>query len=162
NPKSLPLILCLADLRDSIQGRYTEAETAYAQVLALAPDNVIALNNFAYLLALKGTLPARALECIERALSVTGPPPELLDTRGVVYLALGQSNQALRDLDDAAAATPSAAVYFHLAQAHWQARNRSAAVEAWIKARTAGLDVVTLHPIERETYRKLQGELEAK
>ena len=36
NPKSLPIILCLADLRDSIQGRYAEAEASYREAAGYA------------------------------------------------------------------------------------------------------------------------------
>ena len=93
---SVPLLICLADLYD-LQERFADAETVYRQALHKDGDNVMALNNLAWLLAFKQA-PARdeALVVINKAIDLVGPSPELLDTRGVVYLMLAQATERLR------------------------------------------------------------------
>ena len=53
DPETTALLLTLADLRD-FQGRYDEAETLYRRMIDKEPDNVLALNNLAWLLAVPG------------------------------------------------------------------------------------------------------------
>ena len=103
-----------------------------------------------------------ALETINRAIALDGPKPDLLDTRAVVQLSLGQSEPAVRDLQDAIAVNPAGTHYFHLAQAYLQSSDRKSAADALEKGKAAGLTAESLHPLEREAYRQLVGELAPK
>jgi len=152
------LLVSLADLRD-LQERYQEAETLYAQVLRRKEGHLLALNNLAWLLALKEGRAGEALELVSRGIALVGPSPELLDTRGVVYLKLRKNDEAIKDFQACIDQTPSAPRYFHLALAEHQANQREAALEAWQKAK--GLDVKQLHPLEHADYRKLAAALQA-
>jgi Tfp pilus assembly protein PilF len=157
-PNAAPLLVCMADLRD-LQGRYADAVGLYRDVLRTDPDNVVALNNLGYLLALHGNAPADALELLNRAIALVGPTPELVDTRAVIRLKLGQPDKAIQDLETAMAETSLPAVSYHLAQAQQLARNTGAAREALQKAKNLGLQADNLHALERPTYQQLHAEL---
>jgi tetratricopeptide (TPR) repeat protein len=147
-------LLQLGTLRN-LQGRYADVEALFRKVLEQDPENALGLNNLACLLALEGKGGAEALDLANRAIACTGPLPSLLDTRGLAYLTLGQTEQAIRDLQESAAETRKASTYFHLAQAHLLAKNRGAAKDALQKAKAAGLKDSDLHPLERPAYQDL-------
>jgi tetratricopeptide (TPR) repeat protein len=159
SPDSAGLRLQLADLLD-LTGRSDQAEPLYRQVLERDAVNHVALNNLAWLLAQRKDGAAEALTLIGKAMELYGPRPEFLDTRAVAYLTLGQTEQALADLEKAIADAPSATKYFHLTRAHHMARNPRAARAALTRANAAGLTAERLHPAERATYRQLVAELQ--
>jgi tetratricopeptide (TPR) repeat protein len=141
----------------NLQGRYQDAETFFRQALEQDPRNALGLNNLAWLLALKDKRGAEeALTLADRAINRVGRLAGLLDTRGVAYLALGQTAQAIQDLEESAAETRKASTYVHLAQAHLLANNRGAARDALQRAKAAGLKDGDLHALERPAYQELQ------
>jgi tetratricopeptide (TPR) repeat protein len=159
HPKLLALQTYQATFR-SLRGSFREAEQTYRQAIAQNPRDATALNNLAWLLAFRGENEAReGLGLIQRALDVVGPAPAALDTRGVLHLALGRKDQALKDLEEAAAAGPTAAHYFHLAQAWHAAGKRDRALGALREAQDRGLTADLLHPLERPAYRRLLAQL---
>lgn len=155
------LLVCLADLRD-MQGRYADAEKVYRQALEADKNNVIALNNLAYLLALRKEQATEALELLDRAIQVAGPAPELIDTRALVQLKQGQPHRAIKDLEEALAEAPLPSLCYHLAQAHKVAKNSSAARDALTRAKNLGLRPEQLHTLERGGYQQLHAELEVR
>jgi tetratricopeptide (TPR) repeat protein len=161
-PGSTGLLLARADLRDA-EGRTEEAEAAY-RLLARDPQNPnpMALNNLAWLLALNEGKYNEALKLVNRAVEVAGPVASRLDTRGMVHLLLGQTNQAVADLENAAAENPTDTVYFHLTRAYLQGHNRAAAERAWEKAKELHLTEKSLHRLERPEYQRVAAELEGK
>jgi len=158
---SAGLLICVADLRD-FQGKHAEAEKLYRQALTAEPGNVVALNNLAYLLALQENKGGEALELLARAVKAVGATPELLDTRAVIHMRLGQPQQAIRDLESAIADAPQPALCFHLAQAHQQLQNATAARAAFRQGRSLGLAAEQLHALERASYQQLHAELETR
>lgn len=160
-PDSTVLLEQLAAVRN-LQGRYDEAEDLYRKAVDRDGQNSIAMNNLAWLLAFRKDKAGEALELIRKALEVTGPDAGTLDTRAMVYLSLGQPAQAVKDLEDVVTESPSATYYFHLAQAHWKAKNLKEAGEAWAKAKTAGIKDSNLHPLERAAYQQLAAEFDSK
>jgi lipopolysaccharide biosynthesis regulator YciM len=152
-PDAHDLRFLLATLREQ-QGRYEDAEAEYGRVLAKVPTHAGALNNLALLLALRGK-GAEAVLAAQRALAATtGAPPELLDTRAVAYTAAKDWAAAQKDLEVATAAGQAPA-YFHLAVVFWNLGDKKKVAEALQKARSAGLWIGQLHPLERPTYEKL-------
>src|SRR5262249_54759943 len=101
-----------------------------------------------------------ARDLIDRALAFYGPRAELLDTRAKVYLALGQTAFAVKDLEQATAESPTAPRYFHLALAHWKAGNREAAIKTFAQAKRGGFHPDQLHPLDQETARRIADELQ--
>jgi cellulose synthase operon protein C len=157
-PDSVALRLHLADLQDMRQ-RFDDAESLYRQVLERDPGNVVALNNRAWLLALRPHKAGEALPLIAQAVATLGPRPDLLDTRAIAYLSHGMNEQAVADLERVVAEAPTASHYFHLARAYRAADKVDAAVQALRRARELGLQSVRLHPLERAACDRLLAEL---
>jgi len=161
NSKSTLLLIALGNIRER-QKRYAEAEDLYRQVIKQGGNDVIPLNNLAWLMALKGDKGNVPLDLINRAIALRGPIPEFLDTRAIVYLTNGESKKAIEDLEDAVAIAPTATKYFHLAQAYLEASNKDAAKQNLDKAkqnldkaRTKGLAKGNLHPLELTAYQQV-------
>ena len=161
NPKTPSLRFDLANLR-CLQGRPDEAERTYREVADQNRSLAAPLNNLAWLLALRGAKAAEALGLIDRAIALEGEKPDYLDTRGLVRLAGDQPALAARDLEDAVAASPSPDKYFHLARAYLAAGRRVDAARALAEARSRGLVVESIHPLEQASYRKLAADLAAR
>lgn len=153
-PKEIRLKFDLANLK-ILQGRYPEAETLMRQIIALNPGNGGPMNNLAWLLAARGEKAEEALEWINKAIALDGSNPEALDTRGLVYLAMGKTDAALKDLTEAVSVDPSPLLIFHLARAQLLSDRRDDARETLRKAQAAGLNESAVDPLEREDYRKL-------
>jgi tetratricopeptide (TPR) repeat protein len=141
----------------SWQGRYAEAEQLFRQALAQKTPDPEALNLLAAQLALKDgkARGEEALSLANRAWEALGANPGVLETRAVVYLALGRHHEAVEDLEDALAVQRSPSCLLHLARAHLLAGNRPQAIAAWKKAREAGLKPDRLHPLEQPFHREL-------
>jgi tetratricopeptide (TPR) repeat protein len=159
-PKAAALQAALGALH-IFQGRYDDAQACYRKALAAEARNVGALNNLAWLLALRGGDPAEALGLVQQAVEAAGPDASLLDTRALIQLARGRRDLALVDLRAAVAARPSPVLYFHLARACLPG-DRKGAAEAWQQASRLGLSEGRLDPLERAAYRELRAELERK
>lgn len=142
-------LLSAAALFYTQRRQYDRAEAALREAIEKSPAHVPALNNLALHLALSRRNLDEALELVQRAIQIAGEKPGLLDTRAVVQLARGQTDQALADLDRAMALGPRATWRFHQARV-WEARHdRAAAERADAEAREMGLDAARLHPLEQ-------------
>ena len=139
----------------NLQGDFPAAEADFRAVLKLEPKDLTALNNLSWLLAFQLSKNAEALKLVKSAIEIGGPHAGLLDTRGVIHLTAGRAADALKDLEDAVAETPSPSHYFHLAQAHYLAKNNREALAAWTAADELGLTEQSLHRLERDAYHKL-------
>ncbi|MHB1037152.1 MAG: tetratricopeptide repeat protein [Pirellulales bacterium] len=168
-PDSLALRVQLAELRD-VQLRSDDVEKLYREVLA-SPKlddrlKAIVANNLAFQLATTDTDSAKlkeALQLIDTATSILGPASTLIDTRGMVRLANGQTPEAIADFKDAIADGPSGMKYFHLALGQVVAGNKPAAVTALAQAKKQpdfkATEVVA--PLKKR-YGKFLGELNLK
>jgi tetratricopeptide (TPR) repeat protein len=159
HPDSVELLQARAELAEQ-RGRFDEALSLYQDALRLNPNFVPALNNRAWLLALKETPGGEAMDLIDRVLKQTGPIANYLDTRAVAYLAGRQPSPAVADLEEAIRQDPSAAFYFHLADARLRAGDRAAAVAALQEGKKRGLRAEVVHPLEQERYRQTLAELD--
>ena len=145
------LLLSRAELCD-LQGQYQEAIADYVEVLHKRDDNILALNNLAYLLAMTDSKGKDALDLVNRAIQLGGASAEVLDTQAMVYLKLNRADEAVQDMQAALAQGGTAIRYFHQALALEQAGRKEDAVKALEQARDKGLDVKQLHPLERPLY----------
>ena len=148
-------MLGLGNLRDR-QGKFPEAEELYHRDIDQGEgDKMVSLNNLAWLIALREDKPSgEALDLINLAINRKGPLPELLDTRGIVYLRSGDVKHAIEELKQAVARAPTAAKYFHLAQAYLADKQKDEAKETLVKAIAAGLTPDSLHPLEIRSYQE--------
>ncbi len=94
-------------------GQLEQACAEYEKALEILPDNFIALNNLAYVLAEEMDQPAKALVYAKQAAS-QNPQPETLDTFGWVLVKLGRYQDAISELTLAIQRDP----YFVAARAH--------------------------------------------
>jgi Tfp pilus assembly protein PilF len=148
----------LAALYD-MRGRYPEAEAMYRKVLEDHQTNVVALNNLAWLLSQRSGDGKPALELIDKAIVNMGRRADLLDTRGLAYLALNEPEKALADFKEAASDEQTPTRLFHLARAHFAAKDRATATRVLLDAKKAGLEPTKLHPVEQLSCRQLMTEL---
>ncbi len=156
--RGVALQMHLAALFD-LRGRYPDAEAQYKKILQVEPNNVVALNNLAWLRAQRTGSGDEALRDINAAIAGIGRQSLLLDTRGLVFLAQGQTDKALADFKEAADDAPTPAILFHLAKTLNAAKDRNAAQDVLRRARTElGLDPAKLHPVEQEACSKLLAE----
>ena len=105
-----------------ITGRAAEAVELYQKIIELEPDNVVAINNLAWIMCEEQSKHQQALELAQRGLEKAPDYIDLIDTRGVAYYRLGEFNKAVQDLTRCVklypTETPSAvASYFHLGRA---------------------------------------------
>jgi putative PEP-CTERM system TPR-repeat lipoprotein len=85
-----------------------DATARFARVLQFEPDNVVALNNLAWLLRNEDSV--KALQYIEKATELEPDSAALLDTLGMVLLRKGEIVRALRVFQRTTQANPDHAV----------------------------------------------------
>jgi Tfp pilus assembly protein PilF len=159
NPDSLVIKRNLASLRN-LQNRADQTEAIYRDILARNPEDLEALNNLAFLLAFREGKAAEALQLIDLALQIAGSEPSFLDTRGVIRLHAGQTDQALEDFRSALALEPEIPVlHFHLAQALHKAGQIEEARKALQQAEALGLKSESVDPLERAAHARLRKDL---
>lgn len=105
-----------------ITERTGEAAGLYEQILALQPNNAIAINNLAWIMCEEQGRFQQALDLTERGLKIAPNYIDLIDTRGVAYYRLGQFNKAIEDFTACIKLYPKespagTASRFHLARA---------------------------------------------
>ncbi|MEM1144140.1 MAG: XrtA/PEP-CTERM system TPR-repeat protein PrsT [Pseudomonadota bacterium] len=96
-------------------GRDAQARSEYETILGQSPDNVLALNNLAWLLKDGDT--ERALELISRAEKIAPDSPDIADTAAMVYYEKGDVRRALRYNERALRGSPgNPSLRYHRAQ----------------------------------------------
>jgi tetratricopeptide (TPR) repeat protein len=133
DPDSIPAMNALAMLLQ-MTGRFAESAALYRQILILRPDNLIAINNLAWILCEEQGQHQQALQLAQRGLQKAPDYADLIDTRGVAYYRLGEFNKALQDFNQCInlypARTPSIVVsYFHLGRTLMSLGQKGEAVE---------------------------------
>ena len=118
-----------------ITNRSAESATIYQQIITLQPDNVIVINNLAWLLCEEQDKYQQALELAQRGLEKDPDYIDLIDTRGVAYYRLGEFDKAVQDFNRCVSLYPPqtpamVASYFHLARALAKLGQKSQAIES--------------------------------
>jgi tetratricopeptide (TPR) repeat protein len=142
------LLTAAAALEDHA-GRHAAAIALYRRALAKAPDDVMVLNNLAFLESLVDGAPADAcLELMRRALELAGPNDQFLDTEGVVLLRRGEAEAARERFQRAWDIRPETNYRVHLAWALTELGRFDEAAQAFGQADAAD-SPPRLHPLER-------------
>jgi len=111
DPKLVAAHLVLASEYET-QNDYDKAIERYRTVLGVSPDNLIALNNLAYALAVRKGQAAEALGFAERAAALSGGRSvEISDTLAWVQHLLGHDKEAAEILGRIVKAAPARAEY---------------------------------------------------
>jgi cellulose synthase operon protein C len=158
NPGVSAVRLNLAELH-ALRQEYAVAEPMYRDALRGEPDNVVALNNLAWILAPRNEATAEALQYVERAIDISGPTGELLDTRARIFIARGDYEHAIEDSNEAIEETPTSLRYFHLALAQFKQLKKNEAEHSFKEARTRGLDPSMVHPNDVPAYKVMAAQM---
>ncbi len=104
-PNAVPAHILLAELY-TIAGEAELAAESYKKILAVQPNNAVALNNLAYDMAVREKKPAEALPLARKAQALAPQDPTILDTVGWLEYLSGNTAQAAKLLVLAAKAAP--------------------------------------------------------
>ncbi len=130
-----------------------EAIEEYRGILAYAPNELLSLNNLAFMLAVNRHAPEEALPLAERAVTLSKGNPIILDSLGWIQHLLGKDDQAVRSLSTGIAAAPN------VADLRWHAAVVYASLQQMAKATSeldAALKIDPKLPEREEDVRKLQ------
>jgi tetratricopeptide (TPR) repeat protein len=161
HPLNVALTFELANIR-ALQGQVDLASRIYLDTFKKNSNNVAPLNNLAWMLAFQPRGGKQALDSINQAIADYTAVPALLDTRGVVYMALGEPELAIRDFEEAITVEPNPGRQLHLAEAYLMAKRKRDSQDAFNEAKRLGLDPRSLHPFERKPYQDLLAKLAEK
>jgi tetratricopeptide (TPR) repeat protein len=163
---SLKLQLQQAELNE-LRGQSDEVISRYRQLLGKKDlsvvERAIVENNLAFVLGMSGSKAnvEEALKLVNSSIEILGPSSDLLDTRAICYLKLGDNKRALEDLRAAVADVASPLKLMHLAMAEAKSGDKASASKTLERSRKLGLDVNTLSPREKEHYHELARTLES-
>ena len=132
-------------------GKPLEAAPLYSRILKLQPDNVIVINNLAWILCEEQGEYKQALELALRGLSIAPNYIDLIDTCGLIYYRLGQYDKAAECFRKCVnlfpAREPSAVgSYFYLGKALVGLGQKTEAVKNLNKALELNAQTGTLSP----------------
>jgi tetratricopeptide (TPR) repeat protein len=156
------LLLTLATLR-LVEERDAEGITLLRRLVAADRRNAMAANNLANALGENSETRQEALQLVDQAINQAGPLPELLDTKGTLLLFSGDTEGAIRVLQDATRrSTADPRHLFHLALALERTGKAAESREALARARKRSLDTAVLSPKHRRLLADLERELDRK
>jgi uncharacterized protein (TIGR03790 family) len=81
-------------IQDEAAGQFDRAIAHYRAILAYAPNELIALNNLAFALAVQKGAPQEALPLAERAVTLSPNAPVMLDTLAWIQHLLGRHGES--------------------------------------------------------------------
>lgn len=115
-PNSEPLLVNLAILQQQ-SGNTAEASQTYARLIQVAPNNVVALNNLAWIYHENGD--DRAIELARRAYELSRDNGAVADTYGWILFKAGETKKSLPILEKALELKPdSQEIAMHLAEVY--------------------------------------------
>lgn len=127
NPKNGAIHFKLATVYQQLNDN-SQAEKHYKAILAEQPDNVLALNNLAWLYLQQNN--SQATELAKSAYTKSPESAAIADTYGYILVKQGQPGEGLAVLEKAAGLAPAANdIQFHLAEAYAANDNNKKAVE---------------------------------
>jgi tetratricopeptide (TPR) repeat protein len=152
--------VALAAIQDRLE-RFDDEEASYRRALALDDGTRIdALNNLAYLLALRRKDLNEAQTLVNKAIALAGPRTSLLDSRALIELAAGKPDAALADLETAVNDGASAVHLFHLARVRMVNGQPDDARASMRKALDRGLTEASLNRLEASAFQELRAQLQ--
>ncbi|MDR3638835.1 MAG: tetratricopeptide repeat protein, partial [Isosphaeraceae bacterium] len=135
--------------------RYDEEVGLYRKLAQRHPENFVVLNNLAWALSEGLNQPAEGIELVDKLVRQVGRKPAVLDTRGMILIRMGRHDEAIKDLEEVAAAEPSGIHLFHLACAYHKAGRSKACRDSLERARRLGLSAHQIDPGERKLLEEL-------
>jgi Flp pilus assembly protein TadD len=144
---------------DEQQRRYVDAEKAYQALIDQNAANVVAANNLAVLLALRGRS-AEGIKLIDPFIEQyrigrLADNGELLDSRAIILLKAGDLKRAEQDIRESVAQSRDPGRLFHMAQIYAAMGNKSRSRSVFDEAVRMGLREENLHPLERDRFKEM-------
>jgi len=125
-----PVVLSTLGLAFDGAGRRNEAQQAYQAALKADPNNGVALNNLAFLLADTGGDLDQALTYAQKAKQLLPNLAEVSDTLGLIYLRKNLSDDAVDIFKELVSKQPNTAIFhYHLGMAFSQKGDRPKALQ---------------------------------
>jgi tetratricopeptide (TPR) repeat protein len=121
-PENTLILSTLGIVLDSA-GKWTEARQVYNAVIKMNPNDAVALNNLAFLMAEHGSGSDldQALTLAQKAKQLLPNLLEVSDTLGLIYLKKNLSADSVQTFRELVAKVPDSSTYrFHLAEAYFQ------------------------------------------
>ncbi len=120
-------------------GRSEEAAAFYRLVLEIQTDDVVAMNNLAWIICEEQGRHQEAIEIAQKGLKIAPNYIDLIDTRGVAYYRMGRFDKAIQDFSDCIRLYPDeraavTAAYFHLGRTYTGLKETDKAAENLKKA----------------------------
>lgn len=137
-PKNSAIHFKLATVYQQLND-YSQAEKHYKAVLTEQPDNILVLNNLAWLYSQQNN--PLAIELAKKAYTKSPESAAIADTYGYILVKQGQTADGLTVLEKAASLAPTANdIQFHLAEAYAANNNKNKALEILESLAKAGQD----------------------
>lgn len=133
-----------------------KAAEYFEQALALQPDDLLLMNNVAYLEAAELDKVSQAIERARRALAVSPVNADLMDTLGYALTKKGEYPEAIGLLRRASRVQASPTTYAHLAMAQLKGGFREDAIASLTRAKALKPDEDAQRAID-EVDRELNG-----
>ena len=123
NPSEVTARLLLAGLEVRVTN-FADAVEGYRKIIAIDEQNLVALNNLAFILAEHAKKPDEALKFAEKARELAPESPDVLDTLGWVYYRKGLYPTAIQQLELAVSKGATPLRRCHLGLAYIKAGDR--------------------------------------
>jgi tetratricopeptide (TPR) repeat protein len=129
-PESVLTLISIGQVLDNNLGQWADGKIAYEAALRLDPNNAVALNNLAFILAEHGGDLDEALTKATRARQLLPNFAEVSDTLGWIYLKKNLSDTAIDIFKDLVQKTPNSSTFrYHLGMAYSQKGDKSRAIK---------------------------------
>jgi len=134
-PEDIKLLMALAMIYHEGK-RYGQAKETYEKILQKDPNNYLALNNLAWLLATSKDQilfqPQRALSLAKKAAALK-PEPMILDTLAEAHLANGHPDMALQVIQQLLAKNPANRSYYQSQEERFKQAMKSEKIKSDLK-----------------------------
>ena len=125
NIAALQIQATLSNLNKNIQ----QAIDRYKKILEFDPENTVAMNNLAWVMAEGLNKPNDALKLAQKAYEINPNYADLNDTIGVIYFRLGNYSKSIEVLEKAVSlynnnAPELITTFFHLGRSYYMAGNK--------------------------------------
>jgi tetratricopeptide (TPR) repeat protein len=138
--KTVPALMQLAVINEQLKN-FAAARDAYEQLLTVAPNSALALNNLAVLYSERFGELDKAYDLAKKANEAAPNEPHLADTLGWILFKKGDYGNALRLLQESASKLPDLPeIQFHTGMAHYMMGEEGPARLALQKAADAIVD----------------------
>jgi tetratricopeptide (TPR) repeat protein len=149
--KTVPALMQLAQIQIQ-QKNFAAARDAYENLLSVAPNSLLALNNLAVLYSERLGQLDKAYDLAKRGREAAPNEPQLADTLGWILFKKGDYDNALRLLQESAGKLPNSAnAQFHSGMAHYMMGEEGPARLALQKA----VDATAYFPEKDEARQRL-------